>query len=162
MLEYTRINSIFPCRAGMEVLWARRAGGRAHRQPCPFHYNRKPVPKWLGQHVLRVLRLMTSSSLPQFFPIPLPRSHLHYLSAACIHDMGKCMVRCLTIGTRGLTRSPNHFLHIKLNLFYIFLYKFFVVYEEEPNQKNYNIIFLNLIIIIKKTDQNSIKVSINI
>jgi hypothetical protein len=35
--------------------------------------------------------------------------------------MGKCMVRCLTIGTRGLTRSPNHFLYIKLNLFYLFL-----------------------------------------
>jgi hypothetical protein len=34
--------------------------------------------------------------------------------------MGKCMVRCLTIDTRGLTRSPNHFFHIKLNLFSFF------------------------------------------
>jgi hypothetical protein len=40
MLEYTRIYLIFLCRAGTEVLWARRggqAGGRVHRQPCVRH-----------------------------------------------------------------------------------------------------------------------------
>jgi hypothetical protein len=31
VLEYTQIYSIFPCRAGVEVLQARRAGGRAVR-----------------------------------------------------------------------------------------------------------------------------------
>jgi hypothetical protein len=41
MLKYTRIYSKFPCQVGTEVLQARqtggrsrRAGGRAHRQPC--------------------------------------------------------------------------------------------------------------------------------
>jgi hypothetical protein len=46
--------------------------------------------------------------------------------------------------------------------FLSFLYKFFIVYEEQLNQENYNITFLNLIIIIIKIDQYLIKVSINI
>jgi hypothetical protein len=53
-------------------------------------------------------------------------------------------------------------LHIKLKSFSFSLYKFFVVYEEQLNQKNYNITFFNLIIINIKTDQNLIKFSINI
>jgi hypothetical protein len=76
--------------------------------------------------------------------------------------LGKCMVRYLTIGTHGLTRNPNHFLHIKLNLFYLFCINSLLYMKNNQTKKNYNITFLNLIIIIVKTDQNLIKVSINI
>jgi hypothetical protein len=31
MLEYTQIYSIFPCRVGVEVYWARRASGRSEQ-----------------------------------------------------------------------------------------------------------------------------------
>jgi hypothetical protein len=35
-------------------------------------------------------------------------------------------------------QSPYLLLHIKLSLFKFSLYKFFVVYKIQPNQKNYN------------------------
>jgi hypothetical protein len=50
------------------------------------------------------------------------------------------------------------FLHKKLNLFFSILYKFFVVYETQLNQKNYNITLIFLIIIIIKIDQKLVKV----
>ena len=50
----------------------------------------------------------------------------------------------------------------KFESFSFFWYKFFVIYEEQLNQKNYNVTFWNLITIIIKIDQKLIKVSINI
>jgi hypothetical protein len=38
-------------------------------------------------------------------------------------------------------KSPYWLSHMKLNLFKFFLYKFFVVYEIQKNQKNYNMDF---------------------
>jgi hypothetical protein len=51
-----------------------------------------------------------------------------------------------------------NFLHEKLNYFFSILYKFFVVYETQLNQKNYNITLNFLIIIIIKIDQKLVKV----
>jgi hypothetical protein len=51
-----------------------------------------------------------------------------------------------------------NFWHKKLNYFFSILHKFFVVYETQLNQKNYNIALKFLIIIIIKIDQNLVKV----
>jgi hypothetical protein len=50
------------------------------------------------------------------------------------------------------------FLHMKLNFFKFFLYKFFVVHEIQQNQKNYDIDFKFLIKINIKTNQNLVKI----
>jgi hypothetical protein len=49
------------------------------------------------------------------------------------------------------------FFAYKVESFSIFLYKFFVVYEMQQSQKNYNITFKTLFIIIIKIEQNLVK-----
>jgi hypothetical protein len=70
---------------------------------------------------------------------------------------GKCMNGWLSSDNSDALKVHINFLDEKLNFFSI-LHKFFVVYETQLNQKNYNITLNFLIIIIIKIDQKLVKV----
>ena len=72
--------------------------------------------------------------------------------------LSKCMVEWLNSNNSDFLRFHIIFLHIMLNLFNLFLYSFFVVYEIQLNQKYHNIFFKILIIMLIKTYQNLVKV----
>jgi hypothetical protein len=63
---------------------------------------------------------------------------------------GKCMVEWLSSDNSDSLKVHINFMHKKLNYLFSILYKLFVVYETQLNQKNYNITFIFLIILIIK------------
>jgi hypothetical protein len=60
------------------------------------------------------------------------------------------MVEWLSSDNSDSLKVHINFMHKKLNYLFSILYKLFVVYETQLNQKNYNITFIFLIILIIK------------